>query len=106
VVLPAAAAPAGPPWPLYPLTPGRLYVNVGFWSSVALEPGEAPDTHNRLVERLVGELGGHKSLYSTSSYSREEFDRLYGGTRTPRSRRRTTRPGRLLDLYDKCVRNR
>ena len=95
----------GPPWPLYPLTPGRLYVNVGFWSSVALEPGEAPDAHNRLVERLVGELGGHKSLYSTSGYGREEFDRLYGGDAYAALKQAYDPAGRLLDLYDTSVRN-
>ena len=94
------------PWPLYPLTPGRLYVNVGFWSSVALEPGEAPDHHERLVERLVGELGGHTSLYSTSSYGREEFDRLYGGAAYAALKAAYDPAGRLLDLYDKCVRDR
>jgi FAD/FMN-containing dehydrogenase len=96
----------GPPWPLYPLAPDQLYVNVGFWSSVALEPGEAPDTHNRLVEQLVDGLGGHKSLYSTSSYSREEFDRLYGGEPYAALKASYDPSGRLLDLYDKCVRNR
>ena len=79
---------------------------MGFWSSVALEPGEAPDTHNRLVERLVGDLGGHKSLYSTSSYGREEFDRLYGGEAYAALKAAYDPAGRLLDLYDKCVRNR
>ena len=96
----------GPPWPLYPLAPDRLYVNVGFWSSVALEPGEAPDTHNRLVEQLVDGLGGHKSLYSTSGYSREQFDRLYGGEPYAALKASYDPSGRLLDLYDKCVRNR
>src|SRR3546814_7918417 len=28
-----------PPWPLYPLRPDVPYVNVGFWSSVEIEPG-------------------------------------------------------------------
>ena len=96
----------GPAWPLYPLTPGRLYVNVGFWSSVALEPGEADDTHNCLVERLVDDLGGHKSLYSTSTYEPEEFWRRYGGQEYRRLKAAYDPQGRLLDLYDKCVRNR
>ena len=34
---------------------------------------------NRLIERKVSELDGHKSLYSDAYYSREEFDELYGG---------------------------
>ena len=27
------------PWPLYPLEPGRDYVNIGFWSAVPTVPG-------------------------------------------------------------------
>ena len=27
------------PWPLYPMRPDEPYVNVGFWSTVAIEPG-------------------------------------------------------------------
>ena len=30
---------AGTPWPLYPLRRGETYVNVGFWSTVAIEDG-------------------------------------------------------------------
>ena len=72
--------PAHPdPWPLYPLEPGTTYVNVGFWSDALLQPGMARDHHNRLIEKKLMELDGHKSLYSTSSYTREEFDALYGG---------------------------
>ncbi|MBX6768942.1 MAG: FAD-binding oxidoreductase, partial [Actinomadura rubrobrunea] len=52
-------------WPLYPLEPGRTYVNVGFWGTVRLPPGKIPEYHNRLIERKVAALDGHKSLYST-----------------------------------------
>ena len=90
-------------WELYPLDPGTLYVNVGFWSSVALEPGEPDGTHNRLVERLVEDLGGRKSLYSTSFYDPEEFWRLYGGAAYERLKKEYDPDGRLLDLYAKCV---
>ncbi len=93
-------------WPLYALDPAQLYVNVGFWSTVALEPGEADGTHNRLVERLVEDLGGHKSLYSTSFYERDEFARLYGGEQYAVVKKAYDPDGRLLDVYDKCVRNR
>lgn len=90
-------------WPLYRLDPDLLYVNVGFWSSVALEPGEADGTHNRLVERLVDDLGGRKSLYSTSFYEPDHFWRLYDGT-AYNELKKTYDPGsRLLDLYEKCV---
>ena len=90
-------------WDLYELDPSVLYVNVGFWSTVALEPGETDGTHNRLVERLVEDLGGRKSLYSTSFYDPDEFWRLYGGAAYERLKKTYDPDGRLLDLYAKCV---
>jgi len=93
-------------WPLYPLEPDRLYVNVGFWAAVTLAPGQAPDAHNRLVEQLVNDLSGHKSLYSTVHYSEDEFWRRYNGPAYRRLKQRYDPQGRLPDLYDKCVRGR
>jgi FAD/FMN-containing dehydrogenase len=91
-------------WPLYPLQPDQLYVNLGFWSSVPLRPGQPDGFHNRLVEDAVSALGGHKSLYSTVHYPPEEFWRRYNGA-AYRALKRTYDPaGRLPDLYDKCVR--
>jgi FAD/FMN-containing dehydrogenase len=93
-------------WPLYPMDPETLYVNVGFWATVPLDPDEADGEHNRLIERKVGELGGHKSLYSTSFFGEDEFWSLYNG-RIYRGLKQTYDPrGRLPDLYDKCVRAR
>ena len=93
-------------WPLYALDPLTTYVNFGFWSSVELRPGERPDAHNRLVERLVTELGGRKSLYSSSFYDRDEFWALYNGAEYDVLKKTYDGEGRLLDLYDKCVRAR
>jgi FAD/FMN-containing dehydrogenase len=92
--------------PLYPMNPETLFVNVGFWATVALAPGEEDGTHNRLIERKVVELGGHKSLYSTSYFDEDEFWTLYNG-KTYRELKNSYDPdGRLPDLYDKCVRGR
>jgi FAD/FMN-containing dehydrogenase len=91
-------------WPLYPLEPDRLYVNVGFWSSVPLRPGQAADHHNRLIEDTVTALGGHKSLYSTVHYSVDEFWRLYNGDAYHDLKRTYDPSGRLPDLYQKCLR--
>ena len=93
-------------WELYRLDPEALYVNVGFWSTVPLEPGEQDGTHNRLIERLVDDLGGRKSLYSASYYSPEEFWRLYNGPAYEVLKKSYDPGGRLLDLYAKCVQNR
>ena len=93
-------------WELYRLDPEVLYVNIGFWSSVALEPGQDPTSHNRLVERLVDDLGGRKSLYSTSYYEPEQFWRLYNGPVYDVLKKTYDPDGRLLDLYAKCVARR
>lgn len=92
-------------WPLYELDPRAVYVNVGFWSSVAREGGGDPADGrvNRLIEAEVTLLGGKKSLYSTAYYGSEEFDRLYGGREYAALKRRYDPGGRFADRYDKCV---
>ena len=93
-------------WPLYPMQPERLYVNVGFWSAVSLAPGQRMGTHNRRIERLVADLDGHKSLYSDSYYPPEEFDQRYNGPAYRALKKQYDPQGRLPDLYDKCVQER
>jgi FAD/FMN-containing dehydrogenase len=92
-------------WPLYELDPEVTYVNFGFWSSVRLDPGERDGSRNRLIEEKVEELGGRKSLYSTSLYPEDEFWRLYNGEAYRELKRAYDPEGRLLDLYEKCVRS-
>ncbi len=92
-------------WPLYALEPDTTYVNVGFWSTVAVPPGVDPAEGrvNRRIEAVVTDLGGRKSLYSTAFYDREEFARLYGGETYDRLRAGYDPQGRLPDLWDKTV---
>ncbi len=93
-------------WPLYPLQPGAVYVNFGFWGTAPLPPGQGDGYYNRLVEDEVARLGGHKSLYSTSFYPEDEFDLLYNGEAYRVLKSAYDGGGRLLGLYDKCVRGR
>ena len=90
-------------WSLYPLQPGQVYVNFGFWGNVTLPPGAGDGYYNRQVEDKVTELGGHKGLYSTSYYTPEEFARLYNGAAYAELKRGYDPDGRLATLYDKCV---
>ncbi|MFD0202023.1 MULTISPECIES: FAD-binding oxidoreductase [Saccharothrix] len=90
-------------WPLYPMDPDELYVNVGFWSVVSLRPDEELGDRNRLIEAKVTELGGHKSLYSDSYYGEEEFWDNYNGSTYQDLKKRYDPAGRLPDLYAKCV---
>jgi FAD/FMN-containing dehydrogenase len=91
-------------WPLYPIRPDQTYVNIGFWSSVPA--GVTADVTNRSIEAKVSELDGHKSLYSDSSYTREQFDELYGGEAYKTVKKSYDPDSRLLDLYAKAVQRR
>jgi FAD/FMN-containing dehydrogenase len=93
-------------WPLYDMDPHQLWVNVGFWSTVALPAGEGDGFYNRRIEREVALLGGHKSLYSTAFYEPDEFRARYGGEHYDQLKSAYDPEHRLLDLYDKTVRRR
>jgi FAD/FMN-containing dehydrogenase len=90
-------------WPLYPLKPGQVYVNFGCWCTVPLPRGAREGHFNKRIEDKVTELGGHKGLYSTSYYSKEEFWRLYNGPAYAGLKQEYDPAGRLCDLYGKCV---
>jgi len=90
-------------WELYALEPDTTYVNFGFWSTVPAVDGEPTGACNRRIERVVEELGGRKSLYSTSFYERTEFWRIYNGPAYAALKEAYDGERRLPDLYEKCV---
>ncbi|HEV7209150.1 MAG TPA: FAD-binding oxidoreductase [Mycobacteriales bacterium] len=93
-------------WPLYRMDHAEPWVNVGFWGTVALSPGQDVSHHNRLIEAEVERLGGRKSLYSSAFYEPDEFWRIYNGAAYELLKKKYDPDGRLLDLYDKAVRAR
>jgi len=100
-ICPIGAGPAR--FDLYPLEPGRLYVNFGFWDVVRTRRAHPPGHFNRLVEAKVDALGGIKSLYSDSYYAPEAFWRIYDREAYQRLKARYDPQGVLGDLYQKCV---
>jgi len=100
-ICPVAAYDSSRVYPLYPMTPGKLYVNFGFWDVVRTTHDEG--YFNKLIENKVRELEGHKSLYSTSYYSKEEFGRLYNEGDYRQLKARYDPLCKLKNLYDKCV---
>jgi FAD/FMN-containing dehydrogenase len=92
-------------WPVYPLEPGEIYVNAGFWGTVEVPAGSPDGLINRTVEDAVHAMGGHKSLYSEAFYEQSTFDRMYGGDVLAAVRSTYDPDGRLSTLYDKAVRN-
>ena len=102
--------PGGPgtarTWPAYPLRPGRVYVNVGFWGTVPIESRRADGDVNRRLEEALTGFQGHKSLYSDAYYEEQAFWARYGGGTYAGLKHRYDPQGRLLDLYAKAVRRR
>lgn len=88
-------------YPLYPMNPQTLYVNFGFWDAVRSDHEEG--YFNKKIEAKVQELGGKKSLYSNSFYSREAFWKLYDEPTYRQLKARYDPTGKLKDLYEKCV---
>ena len=95
-----------PPWPLYPMRRDEQYVNVGFWSTIAIEPGARDGDVNRRIEHEVTRLGGHKSLYSDAYYDEDTFAALYGGAAYGPVKRHYDPQGRFPTLYEKAVQAR
>ena len=91
--------------PLFP-APAPRYVNFGFWDTLRFATGYPPGHFNRKVETAVTELGGIKSLYSSSFYTPEEFDHCYGGESYRRLKARYDPRNALGELYAKCVHER
>ncbi|MFT4287038.1 FAD-binding oxidoreductase [Nocardioides sp.] len=93
-------------WRSYPLQPGEVYVNLGFWGTVHVGPEAVNGPKNRAIEARVHELGGHKSLYSEAFYDRQTFDELYNGANLAAVKRTYDPQHRLTSLYDKAVKKR
>jgi FAD/FMN-containing dehydrogenase len=91
-------------FPMFPMRPGVVYVNFGFWDVVKSREPHEPGYFNRLVEQKVAELGGLKSLYSDAFYPEDEFWRLHDRAAYDRLKAKYDPQGRLRNLYDKCVR--
>jgi FAD/FMN-containing dehydrogenase len=102
-ICPIRASSQADRFSLYPLRPGELYVNFGFWDVVRTSGEHSPGFFNRLVEHEVEALHGIKSLYSDSYYSRESFWRNYGGAAYRALKARYDPEGSFPDLYAKCV---
>ena len=91
--------------PLFP-APADRYVNFGFWDTLRFRIGYPPGHFNRIVEQAVTDLGGIKSLYSSSFYPEQEFHRIYGGDAYRELKENYDPLGALGELFDKCVRAR
>ena len=94
-------------WPIYPLDPGRTYVNVGFWGTVHVGPEAADAPRNRAIEAEV-HVAGRPQVAVLRGVLRPRRPST-GSTTAPhlaRVKARYDPDDRLTSLYDKAVRRR
>jgi FAD/FMN-containing dehydrogenase len=101
-ICPIGPVPQAASFPLYPRR-AEWYLNFGFWDVIRAPAPHPPGHFNRRIEEKVAALGGIKSLYSDSYYTREEFDRQYGGETYRTLKARYDPNGVFPELYEKCV---
>jgi FAD/FMN-containing dehydrogenase len=102
-ICPLHSVPGRASFTLYRLDPQRLYVNFGFWDTVNSARAQEPGHFNRLIEHETMRLGGIKSLYSDSYFTREEFARAYALAQYEQLKSTYDPGSRLLNLFDKAV---
>jgi FAD/FMN-containing dehydrogenase len=88
---------------LYRMDPEKLYVNFGFWDVIRGRRKLPPGYYNRQVEEKVMALGGMKSLYSDSYFTRDQFWQIYNKPAYDGLKKKYDRDGVLRDIYNKCV---
>lgn len=102
-ICPIRAPATGSSFPLYPIAPGAVYVNFGFWDTVRSRETHEAGFYNRMIEHKVTELGGIKSLYSDSYFTPDEFWAIYNRPAYDALKRKYDPDHALPDLYEKCV---
>ncbi len=102
-ICPFKAASRDQGFSLYATDPEMVYVNFGFWDVVRGHEKRPEGFFNRKVEAKVEELGGIKSLYSDSFYTRDKFWELYNKSAYDALKTKYDNSGRFKDLYQKCV---
>lgn len=90
-------------FPLFCLEPDTMYVNFGFWDSVASRTQRPEGFLNRKIEVTTTELNGIKSLYSDAFFNETEFWDIYRGDAYQNLKDRYDPNGKFLNLYEKCV---
>lgn len=93
--------------PLMPMDHDALYINFGFWDALEgpeTKGGMATGRINRALETLCTQLGGKKTLYSSTFWSEEEFYQLYNGEVYKRLKERYDPTGRLRGWYERLTR--
>lgn len=91
---------------LYPLEPGRKYMNIGCYCFVRKPDPKQDYSYTRLLDQKCFDLGGVKMLYSSTFLPQREFDEIYNGESYRLLKKKYDPEARALTLYQKAAAKR
>lgn len=106
---------AGAPWlsgpikspgtaTLYPVTKGKLYLNLGCYASARKKASNEPFMNTKLMDDFCIKHSGIKMLYSSSFMNRQTFDHLYDGAAYKKLKQKYDSRGLAPTVFEKAVR--
>lgn len=91
---------------LFPMDPNQVYMNIGYYAAVETNNTKDPNHFNRLFDEKILELNAKKMMYSNSTFSKEEFWKIYDRQAYEQLKQKYDPNNVFLDLYDECVNKR
>jgi hypothetical protein len=96
-IVPAAEAT------LYPLQPGKRYMNIGCYCFVKKPRLDEDYYYTRVLDQKCFDMGGVKMLYSSIFVDEERFDEIYNGDRYRQLKQKYDPASKALTLYQKVA---
>ena len=87
----------------YPLTPNKLYLNVGSYSFIKRKPGQERYDATKAIDSFCFAHEGMKMLYSSTFVSKTIFDHIYNGKEYTKLKKKYDPKGLVPTLFEKAV---
>jgi hypothetical protein len=87
----------------YPLTPNKLYLNVGSYSFIKRKPGQERFDATKAIDAFCFSHQGIKMLYSSTFVSKAKFDQVYNGKEYAKLKEKYDPQGLVPTLFEKAV---
>jgi hypothetical protein len=87
----------------YPLTPHKLYLNVGSYSFIKRKPGQERFDATKAIDAFCFSHEGLKMLYSSTFVSKAKFDQVYNGKDYAKLKEKYDPQGLVPTLFEKAV---
>ena len=88
---------------LYPLVPGKRYMNIGCYCFVKKPDSDQDYHYTKILDQKCFDMGGVKMLYSSIFVPENRFDQIYNGERYRLLKQKYDPDQKALTLYQKVA---